>query len=148
MKKSVSYLSIGEVSRRAGVSTATLRFYDEKGLINAERGPGGQRRFDRAVLRRISLIRVAQTLGLSLAEISDALDVLPRNRTPDRGDWQKLSRRWRKELQERIDGLERLRDQLDGCIGCGCLSMKNCALYNPSDQVAAEGPGPRFLLRR
>ena len=148
MKKPASALSIGEVSRRCGVSTATLRFYEEKGLIDAERGPGGQRRFHRAVLRRISLIRVAQTLGLSLAEIAEAMEVLPRNRTPNRRDWQRLSRHWRSDLQNRIEALERLRDQLDGCIGCGCLSMKNCALYNPSDQAAVEGPGPRFLLRR
>ena len=147
MNRSTSYLSIGQVAERCGVSTATLRFYEEKGLIRAERGPGGQRRFHRAVLRRISLIRVAQTLGLSLAEIARALAILPSGRTPSRRDWQKLSHHWRKDLQERIEALERLRDQLDGCIGCGCLSMKHCSLYNPSDRAAEEGPGPRFLLR-
>jgi MerR family redox-sensitive transcriptional activator SoxR len=148
MQPPANYLSIGDTARRCGVSTATLRFYEEKSLIDAERGPGGQRRFHRAMLRRISLIRVAQTLGFSLGEIGEALETLPRQGTPTRKDWQKLSRRWRKTLQSRIEAMEKLRDQLDGCIGCGCLSMKNCALYNPADQAAAEGPGPRYLLRR
>ncbi len=148
MNNSAPFLTIGQAAARCGVSTATLRFYEERGLIQAERGAGGQRRIHRAMLRRISIIRVAQTLGFSLAEIGEALDTLPRFRTPTKRDWQRLSRHWRTELQRRIEGMERLRDQLDGCIGCGCLSMKNCALYNPGDREGAVGSGPGILMGR
>ena len=140
------HLTIGQAAKRCGVSTATLRFYEEKGLIRPQRTAGNQRVFHRATLRQISIIRVAQGLGFSLAEIRDALDSLPANRTPNKRDWQRLSRRWHAELQRRIDGMIKLRDRLDGCIGCGCLSLAHCSLYNPSDRVAGEGPGPRLLI--
>lgn len=146
MKTPDKYLTIGQAAERCGVSTATLRFYEDKGLIRTERSPGNQRLFHRAVLRQISIVRVAQGLGFSLADIREALDTLPADRMPNKRDWQRLSRHWRAELQRRIDGMMKLRDQLDGCIGCGCLSLGNCALYNPSDKVASEGPGPRLLL--
>ncbi len=141
-----TYMTIGEAAKRCGVSTATLRFYEDKGLITTQRSAGNQRLFHRAVLRQVSIIRVAQGLGFSLAEIQNALDTLPVDRTPNKRDWQRLSRHWKAELQRRIDGMIKLRDQLDGCIGCGCLSLGNCALYNPSDKVSAEGPGPRLLM--
>lgn len=141
-----SLMTIGQAAARCGVSTATLRFYEDKGLIRTGRTAGNQRVFHRAVLRQVSIIRIAQGLGFSLSEIRQALDTLPANRPPNKRDWQRLSRRWRTEMQRRIDGMIRLRDQLDGCIGCGCLSLANCALYNPSDKVAREGPGPRLLL--
>ena len=147
MSQPPTYLTIGQTAERCGVSTATLRFYEERGLIRAERGSGNQRLFHRSVLRRISIIRVARTLGFSLAEIRDTLQTLPADRTPSKRDWQRLSRHWRGELDRRISGMERLRDQLDSCIGCGCLSLGSCALYNPADSVAGEGPGPRILLR-
>ena len=146
MSQPSTYLTIGQTAERCGVSTATLRFYEERKLISAERGAGNQRLFHRAILRRVSIIRVAQTLGFSLAEIRDTLATLPTDRTPSKRDWQRLSRHWREELQRRISGMERLRDQLDSCIGCGCLSLGSCALYNPADSVAREGPGPRLLL--
>lgn len=142
-----TYLTIGQTAERCGVTTATLRFYEEKGLINAERGAGNQRVFHRAILRRVSIIRIARTLGFSLSEIRDTLETLPPDRTPSRSDWQRLSRQWRGELEHRIEGMRRLRDQLDSCIGCGCLSLDSCALYNPADSVAREGSGPRLLMR-
>ncbi len=139
------YLSIGATARRAGVATSTLRFYESKGLINSIRGTGNQRRFHRAMLRRISIIKIAQSLGLSLREIDKALATLPGDRSPSRRDWQKLSSQWRKQLDQRIDGLILLREKLDGCIGCGCLSLTRCALYNPDDEVAKQGAGPQLL---
>jgi MerR family redox-sensitive transcriptional activator SoxR len=139
-------LSIGETARRSGVATSTLRFYESELLIQSTRGPGNQRRYHRSMLRKISLVKVAQSLGLSLKEIGAALDTLPDKRTPTKRDWEKLSRHWRDQLDQRIASLQSMREQLSGCIGCGCLSMKNCALYNPADIAAKRGVGPRFLL--
>jgi MerR family redox-sensitive transcriptional activator SoxR len=139
-------LSIGEVSERTGVAVSALRFYDAEGFITSVRSAGGQRRFSREVLRRIAFIRVAQTIGLMLDEIRDALATLPRGRTPTKADWGRLSRAWRPRLDEQIALLERLRDQLTSCIGCGCLSLQACALYNPDDLAATLGEGARFLM--
>lgn len=139
------YLSIGDTASRAGVAASTLRFYESRGLITSIRGPGNHRKYNRVMLRRISIIKIAQSLGLSLREIQGALDALPQDRNPSRKDWQKLSLQWRKQLDQRIDGLVLLREKLTGCIGCGCLSLKRCALYNPADEAAKIGSGPRFL---
>ena len=143
---SAELLSIGEVAERTGVAVSALRFYDGEGFITSVRTEGGQRRFSREVLRRIAFIRVAQTVGLTLEEIRDALATLPRGRTPNKADWARLSRAWRPRLDEQIALLERLRDQLTSCIGCGCLSLQACALYNPDDLAATLGEGARFLL--
>lgn len=139
-------LTIGEVARRAGVATSALRFYEERGLIESERTEGNQRRYSRSVLRRVAIIKAAQAIGISLAEVQAALQSLPDLRTPNRRDWNTLSQAWRAELDERIRSLERLRDDLSDCIGCGCLSLKTCALFNPGDKAGERGPGPRFLL--
>jgi MerR family transcriptional regulator, redox-sensitive transcriptional activator SoxR len=139
-------MTIGELAERAGVSTSTLRFYEAEGLIDAERSSGGQRRYRREVLRRVSFIRVAQRLGMTLDEIRGALASLPEARTPTKADWARISRAWAPRLDERIAELHRLRDDLDSCIGCGCLSLKACALYNPADAAARLGSGPRYLL--
>ena len=141
-----NYLSIGEVSRRTGVAASALRFYESRGLIQSLRVSGNHRRYHRAMLRRISLIRVAQTLGLSLSEIGEALAQLPNQRAPTKKDWSRLSATWGKRLDQRIADLQNLRDRLSGCIGCGCLSMKNCSLYNADDTAARLGTGPRYLL--
>ena len=139
-------LTIGALSERTGVAPSALRFYEAEGLIAADRSPGGQRRYPRSTLRRVSFIRVAQQVGLRLEEIREALASLPDGRTPDEDDWQRLSRSWRPRLDARIALLERLRDRLDGCIGCGCLSLRFCRLLNPGDEVGERGPGPRFVL--
>ena len=139
-------LSIGELAERAGVATSALRYYESEGLIASERSPGGQRRYARETLRRVAFIRVAQTVGLSLEDIRRAFDLLPQGRTPTKADWTRLSRSWRPLLDERIAMMNALRDQLDSCIGCGCLSLKRCALYNPGDQAALKGSGPRYLF--
>ena len=139
-------LSIGDVASRAGVATSALRYYEREGLIGATRSDGGQRRYEREVLRRVAFIRAAQRVGLSLDEIRAALATLPNERTPTKADWERLSRAWRARLSAQIALLEGLRDQLTSCIGCGCLSFKACALYNPSDAAAALGDGPRYLL--
>jgi MerR family redox-sensitive transcriptional activator SoxR len=139
-------LSIGEVAERTGVAASALRFYESEGLVQPIRTPGGQRRFPREVLRRISFIRVAQRVGLSLDEIREALDSLPDGRTPTKADWERLSRSWRPRIDDQIAMLERLRDDLTSCIGCGCLSLKVCGLYNPADAASALGRGPRYLL--
>ena len=141
-----NYLGIGETARRSGVASSALRFYESRGLISSSRAPGNQRRFHRSMLRRIAIIRIAQALGLSLREIEAALARLPDGRTPTRKDWARLSASWGKQLDQRIADLQNLRARLDGCIGCGCLSMKNCALYNAGDEAAALGSGPRYLL--
>jgi len=142
----VRTLTVGEVARRAGVNTSALRFYESNGLISSDRTPAGHRRYHADVLRRVSFIRVAQRVGLSLAEIRAALDSLPDGRTPTRSDWERLASQWRPMLDERIALLEAMRDKLDGCIGCGCLSLETCAMYNPGDVAAARGTGPRYLL--
>jgi MerR family redox-sensitive transcriptional activator SoxR len=139
-------LTIGEVAERTGVATSALRFYEAEGLIESQRTDGGQRRYEREVLRRIAFIRSAQTVGLGLDDIGAALASLPSGRTPTKADWAALSRQWRPLLDEQIASLERLRDQLTECIGCGCLSLRSCALSNPGDRMAARGSGPRFLL--
>jgi MerR family redox-sensitive transcriptional activator SoxR len=146
MKNTDNYLSIGEAARRSGVATSTLRFYESRGLIHSIRVSGNHRRYHRAMLRRISIIRIAQTLGLSLREIAGALETLPDQRTPDKKDWTKLSTSWGKQLDLRITRLQNLRDKLSGCIGCGCLSLKKCSLYNADDEAAQLGSGPRYLL--
>lgn len=140
-----SYLSIGQLAERSGVATSALRYYESQGLISSARTTGNQRRYVRATLRRVAFIRSAQRVGLTLEEIEEALATLPKGRTPTKADWARLSRSWRPRLDEQIARLERLRDKLDGCIGCGCLSLKNCALNNPGDEVAARGPGAVFL---
>lgn len=139
-------LTIGEVAERANVATSALRYYEREGLISAVRSEGGQRRYQREVLRRVAFIRAAQRVGLSLDEIKQALGRLPQGRTPTAADWSRLSRSWRPLIDRRIAELERVRDKLDSCIGCGCLSLKVCHLLNPDDIAAAEGPGPRWLL--
>jgi MerR family redox-sensitive transcriptional activator SoxR len=139
-------LTIGETAQRTGVAASALRFYETRNLIGSHRGPGNQRRYHRSMLRRISIIKVAQSLGLSLEEISSALETLPDKRTPTRRDWEKLSLKWRDQLDARIANLQNLREKLSGCIGCGCLSLKRCTLYNPDDRAAARGAGPRYLM--
>jgi len=139
-------LTIGALSERTGVATSALRFYEAQGLISAERSEGGQRRYARDSLRRVSFVRIAQQVGLSLDEIRDALSTLPDNRTPTPRDWERLSTSWRPRLDAQIAMLERLRDRLSGCIGCGCLSLKVCQLANPGDTAGALGPGPRWIL--
>ncbi len=139
-------MAIGEVGERAGVPTSALRFYEREGLISSTRTEGGQRRYHREVLRRIAFIRAAQRVGLTLDDIRQALASLPDGRTPTAADWARLSRSWRPLLDRRIAELERVRDRLDTCIGCGCLSLRVCHLANPHDVAAGEGPGPRWLL--
>ena len=141
----MTQLTIGQLAERAGVATSAIRFYESRGLIRAVRTTGNQRRFEQSTLRRIAFIRTAQRVGLSLDEVADALATLPENRTPTKADWARLSRAWRPRLDEQIERLERLRDKLDGCIGCGCLSLRTCALNNPDDEVAPRGPGAVFL---
>ncbi|MEU6129118.1 redox-sensitive transcriptional activator SoxR [Saccharopolyspora sp. NPDC047091] len=140
-----SLLTIGEVAHRSGVAQTALRFYEQRGLIASTRTGGNQRRYGRPVLRRLAFIRAAQRVGLSLEQISDALATLPTDHAPTKADWTRLSRSWRDELDARIDGLQRLRDRLSGCIGCGCLSLRTCALNNAEDQMAAQGPGSPLL---
>jgi MerR family redox-sensitive transcriptional activator SoxR len=139
-------LSIGEVADRTGVTVSALRFYEAKGLITAVRSGGGQRRFAREVLRRVAFVRVAQQVGLSLEDVRDALESLPGERTPTVADWARVSKQWRAALDERIRLLELVRDDLASCIGCGCLSLHTCKLYNPDDRARALGSGPRYLL--
>lgn len=143
-----AWLSIGETAKRSGVAASALRFYEDEGLIESARTAGQQRQFKRDVLRRIAFIRVAQTVGLTLTEIRAALFNLPEKRTPTKADWAILSRAWQPILDGRIRALTTLRDQLTSCIGCGCLSLKNCALYNPGDAAKqlGSGDGPRYLL--
>jgi MerR family redox-sensitive transcriptional activator SoxR len=139
-------LTIGDLSRRTGVAASALRFYEAEGLITSTRTSGGQRRYTRDTIRRISFMRIAQQVGLSLDAIRTALASLPDERTPTRQDWEHLSSSWRPLLDARIALLERLRDDLSGCIGCGCLSIDVCPLYNPGDVLAAKGPGARILM--
>jgi MerR family redox-sensitive transcriptional activator SoxR len=139
-------LTIGALAERSGVATSALRFYEREGLIQSSRSAGGQRRYEREVLRRVSFIRIAQQLDVSLDEIRAALASLPDNRTPTKADWERLARSWRTRLDQRIATLERLRDNLGDCIGCGCLSLKACSLYNAGDRAATLGVGPRYLL--
>jgi MerR family redox-sensitive transcriptional activator SoxR len=139
-------LTIGELARRTGLSVSAIRFYEARGLVSAIRTGGNQRRFMRSDIRRLSFALIAQRCGLTLAEIEAEMASLPNGRAPTRADWEAISLRLRATLDERIAMLERTRDRLDGCIGCGCLSLETCALYNPEDRAARAGPGPRFLL--
>lgn len=143
-----AHLTIGQLSARSGVSTSALRFYEAEGLIESVRTAGNQRRYRQATLRRVAFVRAAQRVGLSLEEVRAALDTLPSGRTPTKQDWSRLSRSWRPRLDEQIERLERLRDRLDGCIGCGCLSLRTCALNNADDVAAARGPGAVYLEPR
>ena len=138
-------LTIGQLAERSGTATSAIRFYESRGLVRSHRTTGNQRRYQQAELRRVAFIRTAQRVGLSLEEIGEALSTLPDERTPTKADWTRLSRAWRPRLDDQIERLQRLRDKLDGCIGCGCLSLRNCALRNPGDEVADRGPGPVFL---
>ena len=138
-------LSVGQVAKRCGVAVSTIHFYEAKGLISGWRNSGNQRRYSREVLRRVTVIKVAQQLGVSLNAIAEALSTLPDRRTPTAADWNRLSQRWRNDLNTRIRKLEQLRDDLNGCIGCGCLSMKVCPLWNPDDEIGAEGTGACFI---
>jgi MerR family redox-sensitive transcriptional activator SoxR len=144
--RTTDLLTIGELSARTGLSVSAIRFYEAKGLVAPLRNSGGQRRFPRSDIRRLSFVLIAQQLGFSIEDIRGQLGRLPQGRTPTAADWSSISRDFKRVLDERIDAMTRMRDRLDGCIGCGCLSLKTCALYNPGDRVRARGPGPRFLL--
>jgi MerR family redox-sensitive transcriptional activator SoxR len=139
-------LPIGEVAERSGLATSAIRFYEAEGLISATRSASGQRRFARHTMRRLAFIGAAQRVGRSLADVAETLRSLPADRAPTKAEWAKVSRSWRRRLDDRIVDLERLRDDLTGCIGCGCLSLTSCRLYNPDDAASANGTGPRFLL--
>lgn len=148
---STQLLTVSEVARRSGFAASALRYYEREGLIRATRTSGGQRRFERGVLRRLAFIRAARNVGLSLEEIRAELAGLPDLRTPTRADWGRISRDWRQRLNDQIDALQALRDGLQSCIGCGCLSLRSCAMSNPGDVMAARGAGAAFLpplLRR
>jgi len=140
-------LSVGEVAARAGMAVSALHFYERKGLIRSHRTGGNQRRYDRDVLRRLAIIRMGQELGVPLAEIGEQLDALPDGRPAGKADWARMSSRWRDRLDRRITLMTRLRDELAGCIGCGCLSLRTCPLYNRDDALSSEGSGPRRMLR-
>ena len=146
MERDRKWLAIGQIAKRAGVNASTLRFYEEKGLLQSLRSDGGQRLYPRDALRRIAFIRVAQGMGLSLGEIAEALAGLPDGRTPDRRDWEQIAGQWQGLLDRRIEALLLMKRKLGACIGCGCLSLEHCALYNPEDQAASGGCGPRYLL--
>ncbi|MEJ0008849.1 MAG: redox-sensitive transcriptional activator SoxR [Steroidobacteraceae bacterium] len=138
-------LTVGEVAKRSGVAVSAIHFYESKGLIKGWRTIGNQRRYPREVLRRVAVIKVSQRVGIPLSAIREALMSLPKGRTPTAADWGALSARWRNDLDDRITRLTKLRDELTNCIGCGCLSLESCPLYNPSDQCAKRGPGPQLL---
>jgi MerR family transcriptional regulator, redox-sensitive transcriptional activator SoxR len=140
------FILIGPLAQRAGVAASALRFYETQGLLASTRSSGGQRQYPRGALRRVAFIRAAQAVGLSLDDIKAALATLPDQRTPTQADWQRLSRQWQPLLDARIAALTQLRAQLASCIGCGCLSLQRCKLYNPQDVAATRGSGPRFLM--
>jgi MerR family redox-sensitive transcriptional activator SoxR len=145
-KRATDLLPIGELARRTGLSVSAIRFYEAKGLVTPRRNASGHRRFPRSDIRRLSFILIAQQLGLSIAEIRAAFATLPQGRTPTLRDWSKISRAIQDRIAAQIQALARMRDTLDGCIGCGCLSLRNCVLYNADDRIAARGSGPRILL--
>ena len=148
MKDTHDVLLIGEVARRSGFAASALRYYEEQGLIVSVRSPGGQRRYQRSVLRRLAFIRAATNVGLTLEEVREELAMLPTDRAPTKADWSRISKHWRSRLDEQIAALERLRDGLDSCIGCGCLSLRRCAFSNPDDEVGeAGGTGATYLPR-
>lgn len=138
-------LTVGEVARRAGIATSAVRFYEDQGLISSVRTAGNQRRYPRYVLRRIGIISAARRFGIPLAEVAQVFESLPENRMPGKTDWRKISKRWHERLEARRRELERLEEELVGCIGCGCLSLNTCRVLNPDDQLSAEGPGARRL---
>ncbi len=140
-----THLTIGEVAARSGFAPSALRYYESESLLTAARTEGGQRRYERSVLRRLAFIRAARHVGLSLDEIRESLAELPRGRTPTKADWTRISQRWRRRLDAEIEALEALRDGLDSCIGCGCLSLQRCRIANPADVAGREGPGARYL---
>ena len=151
MMASLELLTVSAVSQRSGFAPSALRYYERIGLVKAARSSGGQRRYERSVLRRLAFIRAARNIGLTLDEVAAALGTLPQGRAPTRADWARLSRGWRRRLDEQIAALEALRDGLDSCIGCGCLSLRRCAISNPGDVAARQGPGAAYLphpLRR
>jgi MerR family redox-sensitive transcriptional activator SoxR len=139
-------LTIGELAARSGCATSALRYYEEIGLITAERTAGGQRRYRRATLRRLAFVRAAQRIGLTLEEVRTALSALPADQVPSAAAWNRVARTWQRRIDSQIAELQQLRDQLTGCVGCGCLSLTKCALYNPADTAASAGPGARYLL--
>lgn len=139
-------LTIGQIGERTGLATSAIRYYEEEGLVHPIRTDAGQRRFDRSDIRRLSFVMIAQNLGFTIAQIREVLRGLPEGRTPSKVDWARISKRFRRDLDLRITQMEALRDKLDGCIGCGCLSMKACALYNPADGIRRKGTGPRYLM--
>lgn len=143
--RTTDHLTVSDVAARSGFSPSALRFYEREGLIKATRTSGNQRRYERSVLRRLAFIRAARNVGLSLDEVAAALATLPDSRTPTKADWTRLSRSWRTHLDAQIAALEKLRDGLDSCIGCGCLSLKRCAISNPADIARADGPGASYL---
>lgn len=145
MSKLPQKITIGELSARSGVPASALRFYEAEGLLHSTRTTGNQRRFDRSQLRRVAFIRSAQRVGLSIQEVRDALGTLPDGRTPNKADWQRLSRNWEARLDEQIERIQRLKTRLTGCIGCGCLSLKTCSLSNTDDMLAERGPGAHYL---
>ncbi len=138
-------LTIGDLADRTGLAVSAIRFYETKGLVRPLRNSGGHRRYDRADIRRLSFVMIAQELGFPLARIAEVLDGLPEGRSPTKADWGRIAGGFRKDIDARITRLEALRDKLDGCIGCGCLSLKSCRLYNPEDRARRHGPGPRYL---
>ncbi|MEE2930407.1 MAG: redox-sensitive transcriptional activator SoxR [Pseudomonadota bacterium] len=139
-------LSIGDLSVRTGLSVSAIRFYEKKGLITPDRNAGNQRRYEGSDIRRLSFILIAQQIGLSIEDIKQTMAALPEGRTPTKADWTKISRSFRKTIDDRIAMMERMRDRLDGCIGCGCLSLKACQLYNPEDRAYRLGVGPRYVV--
>ncbi|GGF38163.1 redox-sensitive transcriptional activator SoxR [Marmoricola endophyticus] len=149
--RTTDVLTVSEVAHRSGFAASALRFYEDRGLIEAGRSAGNQRRYQRSVLRRLAFIRAAGNVGLSIEEIRDELERLPRGRTPTKADWHRITVHWRSRLDEQIAALEKLRDGLDSCIGCGCLSLQRCGISNPDDAERQHGAGARFLpaaLRR
>ena len=143
--KASDLLTVGEVAQRSSFAPSALRYYEHEGLIRSQRTTGGQRRYERNVLRRLAFVRAARNVGLSLDEVRAALDTLPGSRTPTRADWTRLSRAWQRRLDEQIEALTALRDGLDSCIGCGCLSLRRCTMFNPHDEAGRQGPGARYL---
>lgn len=139
-------LTIGYVSARTGLPQSAIRYYEDEGLVAPDRNESGHRRYARADIRRLSFVMISQGLGFSIAEIREALSTLPENRTPSKADWARISRKFGTVLDSRIEQMQALRARLDGCIGCGCLSLKTCALYNKRDRVARRGAGPRYLM--
>lgn len=139
-------ITIGQLAERTGLSVSAIRYYETQGLVSSERSSGGQRRFLRSDIRRLSFVLIAQQVGFSIEQIRKQMEALPEGRTPNKKDWTRMSRGFRKELDAKIEALNQMRDQLDGCIGCGCLSLTRCALYNPQDRAYRKGAGPRYLM--